>query len=351
MRSAVTSRTVWTNHRFTPLNPSACAPRHSAELVFRPAGLRARAARGGRRFRPAAARRRARERARALGTAVERRLWQLRSAGSAPRVPRARRRADQESFVYASPCAEHVLAFMLSWARRLPWALRAQWGERTWPQGSCASTRCCSRGSGGAGGHGLDRGALGGAACGRLRRTLIGVRRRPRGDEAIPTLGFEDPALTARWARRPRREPAARTTRRSTFSTRSASALLLPGAIFYNVGRGSTVDQTALAALLTEGRLQAALLDVTDPEPCPRAPAVASAQLLHHAPRRGGTTTRAIAWSTISSRTCGASSARRPCSTAPSEERAARERDEPSRWRRGRHDYLNPHRCFSAAGT
>ena len=41
------------------------------------------------------------------------------------------------------------------------------------------------------------------------------------------------------------------------------------GARFYNIGRGATVDQDALAEALRGGRLGAAYLDVTDPEPLP----------------------------------------------------------------------------------
>ena len=42
-----------------------------------------------------------------------------------------------------------------------------------------------------------------------------------------------------------------------------------PGAVFYNIGRGTTVDQDALGEALRSGRLRAAYLDVTDPEPLP----------------------------------------------------------------------------------
>jgi phosphoglycerate dehydrogenase-like enzyme len=41
-----------------------------------------------------------------------------------------------------------------------------------------------------------------------------------------------------------------------------------PGAIFMNIGRGATVDQTALLAAL-RSHLRAAYLDVTSPEPLP----------------------------------------------------------------------------------
>ena len=41
------------------------------------------------------------------------------------------------------------------------------------------------------------------------------------------------------------------------------------GSVFYNIGRGTTVDQQALLEALRSGHLGGAYLDVTDPEPLP----------------------------------------------------------------------------------
>ena len=46
-------------------------------------------------------------------------------------------------------------------------------------------------------------------------------------------------------------------------------ALMKEDAIFLNAGRGSAVDQDALADTLRAGKLWGAALDVTDPEPLP----------------------------------------------------------------------------------
>lgn len=46
-------------------------------------------------------------------------------------------------------------------------------------------------------------------------------------------------------------------------------AMLKPGAVILNVGRGITIDTEALTEALKEGRIAGAALDVTDPEPLP----------------------------------------------------------------------------------
>lgn len=51
--------------------------------------------------------------------------------------------------------------------------------------------------------------------------------------------------------------------------TRERMMKMKQSGILINVGRGTLVDNTALAELLNDGRLGGALIDVTDPEPLP----------------------------------------------------------------------------------
>jgi phosphoglycerate dehydrogenase-like enzyme len=61
--------------------------------------------------------------------------------------------------------------------------------------------------------------------------------------------------------------PANEETEKFLSATRLAN--LKHGAIVYNIGRGSTLDQDALLREMNAGRIAAAYLDVTTPEPLP----------------------------------------------------------------------------------
>jgi phosphoglycerate dehydrogenase-like enzyme len=61
-----------------------------------------------------------------------------------------------------------------------------------------------------------------------------------------------------------------------------------PGARFYNIGRGTTVDQAALMAALRSGHLGGAYLDVMEPEPLPPDHPLWTAPNCHITPHIGG---------------------------------------------------------------
>ena len=171
------------------------------------------------------------------------------------------------SRVYAEPCAQHVLGYMLADARQLPRSLREQTLHRGW---STTPTRAASSLLAGQTVLLVGFGSIGA----RLAELLVpfGVRvvafrRRPRGDEPVATRPVTD--LPA-WL--PRADfvidllPAAVDT--ADFFDAAKFAAMKPEAVFINIGRGTTVEQDALLDAL-RGKLRAAYLDVTLPEPLP----------------------------------------------------------------------------------
>jgi phosphoglycerate dehydrogenase-like enzyme len=172
------------------------------------------------------------------------------------------------SSVYDEPCAQHLLAMITSLARKLPAALDSQRVDKSWTmQKLRASSRLLS---------GQTVLILGFGAIARrlvellrpLQMNLIAVRRTIDGNEPIRVehvskvddlLPFADHLVNIL--------PANDQTNRFLDASRLAN--LKPGAIVYNIGRGSTLDQDALRAELLSGNLAAAYLDVTSPEPLP----------------------------------------------------------------------------------
>ena len=172
------------------------------------------------------------------------------------------------SSVFAEPCAEHAFAFMLAHSRRLDIARDAQRGDHSWPT---LAIREKSRLL-------LNQSAvfLGfGAIARRLvellapfSMKLAALRRQPAGDEGIAMLTGEGLAEALAGADHVINILPDNAQTRNFVTARLFDAMK-PGAVFYNIGRGTTIDQEALLARLRSGRLAAAWLDVTEPEPLP----------------------------------------------------------------------------------
>lgn len=191
------------------------------------------------------------------------------------------------SSVYAGPCAEHVLAFMLAQARVLPAALASQCANGT------AEWDALRQGCTLMGGQSVLLFGYGAIAL-RLVALLqpFGLpvqayRRRDRGDETVPIVTAEGlPAALAAADTVVNLLPDNAESR--NFFTAERFAQMKPGAVFHNIGRGTTVDQTALVAALQRGHLAAAWLDVTDPEPLPPGHPLLSAPNCHLTPHIAG---------------------------------------------------------------
>lgn len=172
------------------------------------------------------------------------------------------------SGVFADPCAQHVLAMMLGLARQLPQAMRDQLTDRSW---RWAEHRYNSRSLVGQTVLLLGFGAIGRRLAELLapfRMTVLALRRQSRSEHTVRIIAAENISSALAEADHvvnilPENE--------STLGYVNARRLACckPGSRFYNVGRGTTVDQIALLEALQSRRLDAAYLDVTDPEPLP----------------------------------------------------------------------------------
>jgi phosphoglycerate dehydrogenase-like enzyme len=172
------------------------------------------------------------------------------------------------SEVFADPCAQHVLAMMLALGRQLLPSYRDQLTDRSWHY---TERRYESRLLTGESVLMLGFGAIGRRLAELLSpfgMTVTAVRRQTRSERGVriipeelvsTALGEADHVVNIL--------PDNASTRNYVNARRLACCKR--GARFYNVGRGSTVDERALLEALRSGRIGAAYLDVFETEPLP----------------------------------------------------------------------------------
>jgi len=190
--------------------------------------------------------------------------------------------------VYAEACAVHAASFILAQARNLPRALRSRepHASPAWKQIRAAGTTL----------QGCTVLIVGFGTIGRRLAEMLrpfGVRvlayrRKARGDEGVPVVTDAQLAqvLTYDVDHVVNILPDSPSTR--AFFDAARFAAMKPGTVFHNIGRGTTVDQDALAHALHSGRLAAAWLDVTEPEPLPEGHALLTAPNCHITPHVAG---------------------------------------------------------------
>lgn len=170
------------------------------------------------------------------------------------------------SGAYGTTISEHILMILLMLMRRMPEYQPAiekhQWLCLT-PIRSISGSRIVMLGTG-------DIGSSTARKLHALGASVIGVNRsgRPAGpafEQIVPLAGLNHilPAADALIMSLPA------TPETIGLLSRERISLLPPSAYVINVGRGSAIEQEALAEALQDGRLAGAALDVMTPEPLP----------------------------------------------------------------------------------
>jgi phosphoglycerate dehydrogenase-like enzyme len=167
---------------------------------------------------------------------------------------------------HAEPLAEFVLLGILAGAKRLP-RLQADQRKHYWPSSRIETPQVSEQtilvvGLGGIGKLAAERlSALGARVIGVHRHDVeaVGVEKIVPVEELASAASIADAIVLAL--------PGTDQTRHML----SADVLrrVKPGITIVNVGRGSTVDESALIEALKDGRVGFAALDVTEVEPLP----------------------------------------------------------------------------------
>lgn len=172
------------------------------------------------------------------------------------------------STVYANPCAQHLLAMMLALARELPTCWVEQATIRTW---RAAEHRFNCRLLDGQTALILGFGAIAKRLVELLapfRMNLTAVRRKVTGNEPVPTYRYSELRRLVTQADHVINILPANSSTEELFNA-DLIAAMKPSAIFYNIGRGSTVDEVCLRTALETNSIAAAYLDVSMVEPLP----------------------------------------------------------------------------------
>lgn len=173
------------------------------------------------------------------------------------------------SEVFADPCAQHVLAMMLALGRRLLPSYQDQLTTRAWEY---TERRYHSRLLTGQTVLMLGFGAIGRRLADLLApfgMKLIAVRRQTRSERGVRIIPEESVSSALAEADHVVNILPDNASTRNYVNARRL-ACFKPGARFYNVGRGTTVDERALLDALRSGRIGEAYLDVFETEPLPR---------------------------------------------------------------------------------
>lgn len=191
------------------------------------------------------------------------------------------------SGVYDEPCAQHALAMMMAFARQLPNSLTTQLTDRTWP---AVERRRRSFLLNGQTAILCGYGEIAKRLCELLapfQMNLIGVRRRSRGNESIRLIHESQLLDYLPTADHVINVLPSNASTNEYFNSSKIEAMK-PGAYFYNIGRGATVDQHGLAKSLTSGAIAGAYLDVMTPEPLPSDHALWTAPNCYITPHSAG---------------------------------------------------------------
>ena len=191
------------------------------------------------------------------------------------------------SGVFADGCAQHVLAMMLALGRRLLPSYREQLSERSWHYDE---RRYESRLLTGQTVLMLGYGAIGRRLAELLApfgMHLIAVRRQIRSERGVRIIPEESVSSALGQADHVVNLLPDNASTRNYVNARRL-ACCKHGARFYNVGRGTTVDEGALLAALRSGRVGEAYLDVFETEPLPTSHPLWDAPNCHITPHTAG---------------------------------------------------------------